>query len=105
MVADLGGLVRALSNPTARALLAALQDGPSHPRALAARLALTEGQVQKRLHDLAAAGLVEAAWHHEGKTVRRYSLRAVGVRFAFDAGRIVPSVEARPPVGAIPRAP
>jgi predicted ArsR family transcriptional regulator len=86
-------LVHALSNPTARALLVLLQEGPSHPRALAVRLGLTEGQVQKRLRDLAEADLVRATWRHDGKTVHEYALAATSIRFAFKDGGIVASVE------------
>ena len=97
-------LVRALSNPTERALLALLQEGPSHPRALAARLGMSEGQVQKRLRALADADLVAASWRHDGKTVHEYALRATSIRFQFAEGSIVASIEPLPAaVGPVPR--
>lgn len=85
--------VRMLANPTNRRLIQALEGGPSYPRALAQHLQLTEGQVQKHLHTLAACGIVEGHWHHDGKTVKQYRLRADGVRFRFTHGTIEARVE------------
>lgn len=95
-------LVRLLGNPTSSALLVALEDGPSYPRALARRLGLTEGQVQKRLKELAAAGLVGAGWRHDGKTFKEYELRVRAVTFGFEEGAIVPRLDA---VGPVPPRP
>lgn len=81
-------LVRLLANGTNWRLLAALEEGPSFPRQLAARLQITEGQAQKHLRRLAQAGLVEGRWHHEGKTVKRYVLRVQAVHLRFHDGLI-----------------
>jgi len=86
-------LVRLLGNPTSRAVLVALEDGPSYPRELAARLHVTEGQVQKALRQLGQHGLVAGRWHHDGKTVKRYELAAHAVRFAFHDGAIHSTLE------------
>ncbi len=79
-----------LSNPTNRALICELEAGPSYPRALARRLGVTEGQAQRRLRQLADAGLVVGGWHHDGKTVKRYSLSVGEVRLEFSDGTIRP---------------
>jgi predicted ArsR family transcriptional regulator len=85
-------LLSALSNPISQALLIALEDGPSYPRALASRLDVSEGEAQRRLRDLARVGLVGSAWHYDGRTTKRYALCAAGVRFEFGEGRIVSQV-------------
>jgi predicted transcriptional regulator len=77
-----------LANPTNRRLIQALDDGPSYPRELARRLTLTEGQVQKHLHILAAGGIVEGHWQYDGKTVKEYRLCADGVNIRFADGTI-----------------
>jgi predicted ArsR family transcriptional regulator len=87
-------VVRLLHNPMNRAIIAELEGGPSFPRELAARLHVTEGQVQKHLHHLADAGLVEAAWHHDTKTVKRYELRVHGAHLTFGRGGIDEELDA-----------
>ncbi len=79
-----------LANATNRALICELEAGPSYPRALARRLGVTEGQAQKHLRQLARAGLLQGAWHHDGKTVKRYTLRVDAVRLEFAGGSIQP---------------
>jgi len=81
-------LVRLLANGTNWRLISALEEGPSFPRQLAARLQITEGQAQKHLRRLAQAGLVEGHWHHEGKTVKQYVLRVRAVHLRFHDGHI-----------------
>lgn len=96
--ADAAALVRLLANATNRRLIEALEAGPSYPRALAKRLELTEGQVQKHLQHLAKRGLVAGAWAHDGKTVKQYRLAAAGVRLRFEHGHIEASVDGLPPL-------
>ena len=84
--------LKLLANETTRALVAQLARAPSYPRALAATLHLSEGDVQRRLHRLARAGIVVGEWRHREKTIKEYALCASSLALDFATG----SVHVRP---------
>lgn len=77
--------MKLLSNGKNRAIVTILAGGPSYPRALAAAVGLSEDDVQRKLHRLESAGIVEGAWAYHGKTVKEYALRASGLSVDFAA--------------------
>lgn len=98
---DTASLLKLLANPTNRAILERLAEAPSYPRALAARLGGTEGDVQRKLHRLEDAGLVRGAWsRRDGRvTVKEYALVARGVRVELERGAPHAAVERVSPSG------
>lgn len=87
---DEESLLKLLANATNRAILARLAQSPSYPRAIAAALGASEGEVQRRLHRLQRAGLVRGRWarRHDPveATVKEYVLAAREVRLDVAGG-------------------
>lgn len=82
-------VVKIVSNGSNRAILAALAEAPSYARALARRVGLTEGEVQRRLRRMEIAGLVRGGWRHAGKTIKEYRLLAAGLDVRFADGAVL----------------
>lgn len=83
-----GDLIGLLGDPANRRILGELSRGPTHPRALAASLGMTEGNAQRKLHRLRDAGLVEGTWVHTDRTVKEYRLVATGLTIGIREGRV-----------------
>lgn len=76
--------MKLLANAKNREIIALLAAGPSHPRALAHALGLSEDGMQRKLHRLEDAGIIEGAWRYHGKTVKEYALLVSGVALDID---------------------